>query len=237
MLGELRDSLTVAAGSMCDLNRADDAGAILEAMAKLDASVWESVRATVETAWTQGGNCGERSSLSLGGDRGDWGRVRLMDGVGAFGPAAASFQTVLRPVLAGTRASFETRGRAARALRRIGARLDAREAALANVLEARIARREAVDWQARRAWPPETAGALLALDAIGGCMSDANMPLRQQPKPADLAAFSYDENHAFVGCVHERLCGPGREVLDETLATCCAFAYQSGRPGFCAQRR
>ena len=51
-----------------------------------------------------------------------------------------------------------------------------------------------------------------------------------------MAAFSYDENHAFAGCVHERLCGPGPEVLDETLATCCAFAYQGGKPAFCAAR-
>jgi hypothetical protein len=237
ILGELRDALAVAAGKMCDLNRADDAGVILEAMAKLDASAWGSVRATVETAWRRAGNCGEPSSLSLVGDRGEWGSVRLMDGVGAFGPAAASFQTVLRPVLVSARASYETRGRAARALRRIGARLDAREAALAGVLEARLARREAVDWQARSKRPPETAGALMALDAITGCMADANILAQKPPTPADMAAFSYDENHAFASCVYGRVCGPGPEVLDDTLAVCCGFAYQGGgSPVFCAAR-
>jgi len=52
-----------------------------------------------------------------------------------------------------------------------------------------------------------------------------------------MKAFSYDENRAFRYCAEARLCGPGPDVLADTLATCCAFAYQRGRPGFCATQR
>lgn len=240
MLGELRGALAATAGRMCDWNRSDEAGTILEAIGTLDGSAWESVRATVETAWQRGANCAEASGLDLGGNPGVWGRERLMDGVGVFGPAAASFQALLRPVLADTRASFETRGRAARALRKIGARLVARDGAQAKLLEARVARlereRPAAVWQRRAAEQPEAVAGLGALDAIAACMADANVTGPALPPVGDMGAFSYDENHAFVRCVSDRICGPGADVLAETLATCCNYAYARARPDFCIRR-
>ena len=237
MLGTLRDALDVAASRMCTFGRSDDEGAVLEAIATIDASAWKTVAATAEAAWRRAGQC-ERSPLSIG-DPGVRGRDRLMDAVAAFGPAAASFHAVLRPLVTDARASLEARGRAARTLRRIGARLDGRDAPLAGVLEARFRRRATPPGQraARLPAPPHEIGAQTALDALTDCKADASLVDTKPLTPRDMTAFSYDENRTFRDCVEARLCGPGPDVLDETLATCCAFAYQRGRPGFCATQR
>ena len=168
LVGDLREALALLPDRICDWESSEDAGAILAALAALDAA-WESARVPAEAAWARTASCPEPSELSVLGGTGDAARERLMAGVAAFGPAAIAFQDKLRPVLVDPHAPFALRGRAARALRRLGAPLDARDSALARLLEARLARLEritAADQRRRFARPPEAAGALSALDAL-----------------------------------------------------------------------
>jgi len=223
MVDELRRALEFSAGNMCH-DDGDDAGAIVRALGAVDASTWPIVRGTVETAWKKGASCG------------DQGRDRLMMGVGSFGPAAISFEGLLRPVLVDARASFESRGQAARALRRLGAHLDARDSPLARLFEARLARQERdtpVERARRDARPPEDAAGLLAIETLAACREDAGIAPGPTASIDEMNAFGYDENRRFSACVAVRVCGPGATVAGETLGVCCDYAYLGARPRFC----
>ena len=202
---------------MCDWNRADEAGTILEALGKLDPSGWDGVRATVEAAWERGGKCEQsglslrnHAYLSLRNHAGTLGRARLMDGVATFGPAAASFTAVSRAALNDARASLDSRGHAARALRNIGARLDTREDALAQLLAQRLSRREREAAITRSQPDPEAWNKRgpLAIDEMVGCMADANIVEQKPTRPAAIAAFAYDENRRFAACVGRASAAP-----------------------------
>src|SRR5262249_33211989 len=151
--------------------------------------------ATVDAAWKRGGKCG-RWGLSLRHPADTLGRARLMDGVAAFGPAAASFTTVSRAALNDARTSLDSRGHAARVLLKISARLDAREDALAHLRAQRLARREQKAAITRSQPDPETweKRSRRAIDELVGCMADANIVEQKPTQPAAIAAFAYDEN-------------------------------------------
>jgi len=223
MVDELRRALELSAGNICHDDR-DDAGAMVGALGAVDASTWPIVRGTVEAAWKKAASCGGQ------------GHDRLMIGVGSFGPAAISFDGFLRPVLVDARASFESRGQAARALRRLGARLEARDAALAHLFEARLARQERdtpVERARRDARPPENAAGVAAIEALAACREDAGIAPGSTASIDEMNAFGYDENRHFSACVAVRVCGPGATVAAETLGVCCDYAYLRARPRFC----
>jgi hypothetical protein len=211
-----------------------DADTLLRAVGVLDPTRWDALAAPTERAWKALDGCADRGPRWM--QRNGTGGERLMTGIAAFGPRAASFGPRLRTVMIDEHRSLYERGQAARALQAVGTSLDAQEAALARVLAMRLAREERESRRpgVRKPPPTEMDAARTALSALQTCREDAGLGSAVVADEKALLSFSYEEHHRFAACIGDRMCGPGN-ALAETLATCCAYAAE--QPEFCREAR
>jgi hypothetical protein len=237
LVPEMLDALTLRVSAVCDWEGSADVAALLRALGMLDASTWHRAQSLFEIGWKRAESCDPPPTTSVLPPEANTARERLMQGAAAFGQAAGSTATLIRPLLSDDRERLSVRGEAARALRQLGTPLDPAAAALAAVLDARVTRLERERAAAAHSvpTPPESAAAAVAARSLASCAADAELSLRTNAIAAVFVSASYDDNRRFGNCVSDRLCGPGSENLAETLSVCCDYAYTTSRPEICGR--